>query len=315
MAQGAPGAGAKVKECLEHMPKAAPQVQLICYAIMPNHLHFIIAVREPLPRSIGSVIRSFMGTTSHFCQLMMKEGKVQLDATSAAIARKAPNDKPSLWTEGYCIGVCQTERRLHTCIGYVFENPFFGILEKEYSSLMGRTVCLDIAGRRYDSYGNILLLKEPERIQVFCHRRHPDTRVPYEQTQDFLNEKAALLEASANGAVIVTPGISPGEAEIMWAVLKAGSSVINIRLTAAGSKKWHPEKERRLYCSRGQMLVLAVADMPDNELRNWHGDIIPSSTKYAQFHLLNEVAREICAEGTEHRCSIQRGKSRNDTQP
>lgn len=307
--------GEKVRECLERMPEAAPQTELVCYAIMPNHLHAVIAVREHLPRSIGSVIRSFMGITSHFCQLMMKDGKVQWDAEAATITRKASKEKPSLWTAGYCIGVCQTEQRLHTCIGYVLENPFFGMLEKEQSFFMDRSACLSIAGRRYDSYGNILLLKEPERIQVFCHRRHPETGEPYEQTEDFRNEKAFFLEASAGGAVIVTPGISASEAEIMWAVLQAGGNVINIQQPVSDYKKWHPEKERRLYCSCGQLLVLAVKDLPNGTFHDNSGQVIPGTTKYAQFHLLNEVAQEICQEGMEHRCSLLRGTRQHNQQP
>lgn len=65
---------------------------------------------------------------------------------------------PSLWQPGYCIGICHTEQKLHTRIGYVMENPFFGILETERHDFMKRTMMLKIKGRRYSGYGNMLLL-------------------------------------------------------------------------------------------------------------------------------------------------------------
>ena len=62
---------------------------------------------------------------------------------------------------------------------------------------MKRTMMLKIKGRRYSGYGNILLLN--------------------------------ILNAAADGVVIITPGISPGEADIMWSVLQNGGYVINIQ--------------------------------------------------------------------------------------
>lgn len=226
-------------------------------------------------------------------------------AVSSCDGVSTPSNKPSLWQPGYCLGVCNTEEKLHTRIGYVLENPFFGIMEKEQPLFMERTMLLSIADRRYRAYGNILLLKEPDRIQVFCHRQHPTTRQPYHLTDDFNLDKATALDAAANGTVIVTPAISPGELEIMWAVLRAGGNVINIQRELPLDDKWHPDKERRLYCQRGQLLVLAAHDLPEYEYRDRQGNVIPSDTRYSQFHNLNAIAAELCQEGVEHNCKIK----------
>lgn len=299
--------GEQVLTAWQRMPKVVPQIEHVCLAIMPNHIHAIIAVHQPLSRAIGAIIRSFMGTTSHTLHKMMEEGTVQWDASAATITRKASADKPSLWSEGFCVGVCQTEEKLHTRIGYVLENPFFGLLEKEQHDFMQRTLLLTIAGRTYGGYGNMLLLKEPDRVQVFCHRQHPVTHEPYHLTHDYRNEKDNILQAAGNGAVIVTPGISPGEADIMWSVLKAGGCVINIQKEEIPiNSKWHPEKERRIYCSQGKLLVLSVHDLPHQVFHDRWGQVIPTDSKYARFHLLNLVAAEICAEGIEHGCRVAR---------
>lgn len=297
--------GIKVKESLERMPQVEPKIELVCYSIMPNHIHFIIAVRGELNRPIGTIIRSFMGATSRSLHMLKAEGKIQWNSAAASIARKASTEKPSLWQPGYCIGICHTEQKLHTRIGYVIENPFFGILETERHDFMKRTMMLTIKGRRYSGYGNMLLLKEPDRLQVFCHRNHPVTHEPYHLTQDFWEEKQAILNAAADGVVIVTPGISPGEADIMWSVLQNGGNVINIQQEEIPiSDKWHPEKERRIYCSQGQMLVLSVHDLPHQTFYDCMGQEIPMTTSYARFHLLNFVAEELCQEGIENECGL-----------
>lgn len=297
--------GIKVKESLERMPQVEPKIELVCYSIMPNHIHFIIAVKGELSRPIGTIIRSFMGATSRSLHMLKAEGKIQWNSAAASIARKASTEKPSLWQPGYCIGICHTEQKLHTRIGYVIENPFFGILETERHDFMKRTMMLTIKGRRYSGYGNMLLLKEPDRLQVFCHRNHPVTHEPYHLTQDFREEKQAILNAAADGVVIITPGISPGEADIMWSVLQNGGYVINIQQEEIPiSDKWHPEKERRIYCSQGQMLVLSVHDLPHQTFYDCMGQEIPMTTSYARFHLLNFVAEELCQEGIENECGL-----------
>lgn len=297
--------GIKVKESLERMPQVEPKIELVCYSIMPNHIHFIIAVRGELSRPIGTIIRSFMGATSRSLHMLKAEGKIQWNSAAASIARKASTEKPSLWQPGYCIGICHTEQKLHTRIGYVIENPFFGILETERHDFMKRTMMLTIKGRRYSGYGNMLLLKEPDRLQVFCNRNHPVTHEPYHLTQDFREEKQAILNAASDGVVIVTPGISPGEADIMWSVLQNGCNVINIQQEEIPiSDKWHPEKERRIYCSQGQMLVLSVHDLPHQTFYDCMGQEIPMTTSYARFHLLNFVAEELCQEGIENECGL-----------
>lgn len=297
--------GIKVKESLERMPQVEPKIELVCYSIMPNHIHFIIAVRGELSRPIGTIIRSFMGATSRSLHMLKAEGKIQWNSAAASIARKASTEKPSLWQPGYCIGICHTEQKLHTRIGYVIENPFFGILENERHDFMKRTMMLTIKGRRYSGYGNMLLLKEPDRLQVFCHRNHPVTHEPYHLTQDFREEKQAILNAASDGVVIITPGISPGEADIMWSVLQNGGYVINIQQEEIPiSDKWHPEKERRIYCSQGQMLVLSVHDLPHQTFYDCMGQEIPMTTSYARFHLLNFVAEELCQEGIENECGL-----------
>ena len=52
------------------------------------------------------------------------------------------------------------------------ENPFRAKLRSEIPHLMQRRLHLWIHDREYAAFGNLFLLKNPERIQVFFHRKN-----------------------------------------------------------------------------------------------------------------------------------------------
>ena len=70
------------------------------------------------------------------------------------------------------------------------------------------------------------------------------------------------------------------------------------------SDRWHPDNDRRMYCSRGRLLVLSLHDLPCHTFLSHDREVIPTTTRYANFHLLNLVAEELCTEGIEHECSV-----------
>ena len=51
--------GEKVIDCLWSVPKHHPDVRIISFDIMPNHLHTIWYVVRPMPTGIKSVARGF----------------------------------------------------------------------------------------------------------------------------------------------------------------------------------------------------------------------------------------------------------------
>ena len=51
--------GEAVLEALAEMPRIAPQVEIIAVQLMPDHIHFIVFVKAPLARPLGSLVRGF----------------------------------------------------------------------------------------------------------------------------------------------------------------------------------------------------------------------------------------------------------------
>lgn len=234
--------------------------------------------------------------------------------------REQSPERPSLWEEGYCLTALPDASRLDAALAYNLSNPYFYCLEHERVNFMGRRHHITLASTHFAAYGNLLLLKEPERLQVFCHRKArlgqltPDeatslgydpsyctaypnycSTLDYTATRAFSLEKGTLIERCRQGAVLVTPGISPGERDIMLTALYLGLPVIMLQKDPILRPDWHPAKSLRTCCTDGILLILAPWQYDVRSYTGTHGDTIPSTTDYARFHSLNELAAQLCA--------------------
>lgn len=125
-------------------------------------------------------------------------------------------------------------------------------------------------------------------------RNDPDciTAVPYARTEAFRKQKAEILAACEQGAVPVSPAISPGEKDIFYAALEAGFPCIKLQAKPITDRE-HPVNKDREYCSRGLLVVLGPWKIKDsNDYASRFGD---AESKYARFHNLNDMAAEMCA--------------------
>lgn len=85
--------------------------------------------------------------------------------------------------------------------------------------------------------------------------------------------------------VLVTPGISEGEKRIKNLALQQGFPLIHIQ-KAPITQFWKPGHQRFEACLRGSLLILA----PWNPENLGDNNRVPSTTNYAIFHNLNDVA-------------------------
>lgn len=176
-------------------------------------------------------------------------------------------------------------------------------MRDERPDLFEHRLHLMVEGTDYSAWGCMFLLRKPDRIQVFCHRYKMDATehyrlkdangewIPYTSTPEFEQQKAAVLAAVREGAVVVSPGVSPGEAAIVEAVLEAGGEVIKLYKDPL-TKKSHPRGTDIDHCAQGQMLVLGPWEIPDAlQMTARFGS---ADSQYAQFHNLNNLAKLLC---------------------
>ena len=280
-----------------------PEVEVWQIAMMPDHIHLLIRVTQKMARGkhLGTVVRGFKtGCSRAWWQLQDEaalSGKAPsttacnpcavMPKASAVVPKASPLGKrPVLYESGYHDRIINKPGMLENIKRYMEENPLRACIRRECSRLMERQLHLWIGRREYAAFGNLFLLKYPIKEQVFFHRKDPKTGQPTEQTNDYQKEHDRLLQIAEEGTVLVTPGISKGEAIVVDDALEAHLPLILLQKEPIG-KYWKPANSRFYACAAGYLLILAP----------W---VIDGSSDHASFHQLNDYAREIC-EATEMR--------------
>ena len=321
--------GEVVEQAWQRIPEAQSvhgnRVLVLSCVCMPDHFHGVIEVLEPMEWSLGDIIQAFKAVcTSQWQKQMGMEASVNrpilVDLTGAVVpgwlrekalrhdnegalirsmskkqrqeyyALVGRNQRP-LFDDNYDDTVCLDERHRQAMITYVHDNPRRALLRRMLPDVMRRCLHVRIGNRSYGAFGNLFLLRWARKIQVQCHRRHPVTGQPYEETADYASERQQWERAILEGCtVIVTPGISGGERLMKNECLQQGFPLIHLQKEPIGTF-WKPERQRFEACANGSLLILAPWDI------DTMGRVgtVPADSDYSRFHNLNTLAAEICA--------------------
>lgn len=288
--------GARVlEEEVGKIPQFYPMVEVCKVALMPDHIHLLVRVKGKLPegKHLGSIVRGFKtGCTRAWWKQQDEEGRPgggkpgeskpggEAPGTVGTVPEVSPSSwRPVLFEKGYHDRIIIRDGMLETICRYMDENPFRARLREECPNLMQRRLHLWIHDREYAAFGNLFLLKNPDKLQVFFHRKNGEG-VPTHLTPEYEQEKARLLQRAEEGAVLVTPGISKGEQGVVAEALTGHLPLIILQKEPI-SEYWKPPQGRFYACAAGRLLILAPWEMD--------GD-----SDYARFHSLNGLARDIC---------------------
>jgi len=140
------------------------------------------------------------------------------------------------------------EGQLQKMIDYVHDNPRRLAMKRAQPDLFRVRRQLVVAGREMDALGNLFLLEWPQIVQVRCSRSL--TQAAVEQ------EVARTLRLCEQGAVLVTPSISPGEKAVTRAAFEAGHRVILLLENGFGEFA-KPGGQLFDACAEGRLLLLA----------------------------------------------------------
>lgn len=137
---------------------------------------------------------------------------------------------------------------------YLRDNPLRYMMRREYPDLFQQAPSVTIGGIRYSAFGNMLLLRQPEKHQVMFHRR--TNGIPTENTDFWKEESQRLMAAAQSGDVLVMPGISECEKRIKNMALVQRLRLIHVQADPIG-RYWKPERSRFEACASGSLLILA----------------------------------------------------------
>ena len=201
---------------------------------------------------------------------------------AAVPAASAEGNGRPLFERGYHDRIIKRPGMLDTIKRYMADNPLRALMRRALPSLLERRLHLRIAGRDYAAFGCLFLLKRAEKEQVFYHRRDRQTGQPTELTPAFAQSRDRQLAEARQGVVLVSPSISTPERIVINAAIDQSLPVINLQKEPI-TPYWKPERRRFEACARGTLLILAPWGIDDQ---------LP--TDYQRFHLLNDLAAEIC---------------------
>lgn len=274
--------GEKVKECWMSIPYFHSEVEVMKLCIMPDHIHGILFVHENMEKPLGKIIEGFkIGTRKAARELGIMGTSLSIYPALSVQEKQnrhtaAGRSHGKLWEQGYNDRILMHKGQLDRAFAYLDDNPHRLWIKRQHPEFFTQLGTLTVAGMGMQAIGNRFLLDNPEKIQVQCSRHlYP---------QEIEQKKTAILEkVEIDGAVLVSPCISPGEQQIATAALEKGLPLIVLLLN--GLSPFFKPKPRYLQaCSEGCLLILAPFPYQNEKITNMRQRCLQ----------LNNIAAEIC---------------------
>ncbi len=254
--------GKEVVKCWAVIPKFHPELKLLGFQLMPDHLHGLLFVREEMEEHLGQVVSGFKAGCNKAYKSIFGEAVPHLTQKEASAYEAAPplllpsqhrlkKDNPShglLFERGYNDLIAKGYDMLPRLTAYINDNPRRLAVRRTHPDFFRVRFGVEVAGQSYAAIGNRFLLSHPEKVQVQLSRSLSQIEIA-EQVNRYLT-------IARKGAVLVSPAISEGEQAVMRAALDEHLPLIF--LTPWGfnefSKPGHQYFEA---CSEGRFLILA----------------------------------------------------------
>ncbi|MBR3471359.1 MAG: hypothetical protein IKH22_02075 [Prevotella sp.] len=317
--------GLAVKACWEEIARRHPEVKLLAFQLMPDHLHGILFVQSEMQMHLGQVISGFKaGCNKAFRQLQAEAAPPPTHSQGAGGEGKG---KPEGEDEGKTREEKEGENERKTQRGSAYEAapplplPSQCRLKKDDKrhGLLFERGYNDLIAKDFDMLPRLIAYVKDNPRRLLVRREHPDYfRVRFGLTiagqtyaaignrfllyrpeklqvqlsrrltdEEIAHHVARFTEAAHNGAVLVSPAISKGEQAVMRQALNDGLPLIF--LTPWGfntfSKPGHQYFEA---CAEGRLLMLAP----------WEHQNERVDLSRAMCMALNEMSRQICDEKT-----------------
>ena len=180
-----------------------------------------------------------------------------------------------LFARGYNDRLLLRKGQLDAWRHYLADNPRRLLMKREHPDLFRVQRNVEAVGITFSAIGNRHLLDFPVRLQVQCSRSLTEKEIKA--------KVAEYLAAAREGAVLVSPAISPGEKAIMRAAFDEGLPLIYLQENGFTDLA-KPGGKRMDACAKGQLLILAPWEHHNEKLAIRRGQCLE----------LNEIARRIC---------------------
>ena len=267
------------RQVLGHMfdlPKRRPEIRIVSYCLMPDHLHAIWHVTKPMPTSILSVVRGFW-------QGEKKIGRAYSMSITPHSMRENEHTADPLFHEMPFVRPLSRRGQLDTMVNYLILNPQRLATKRLMPGFFRVQEGIEIAGRTYRGIGNAALLQAARFAPVHVRRTMIDEAMhgDNKRLRDYMN---GCVVAARQGTVMVSPFISDKEKEVMVALLAEEHPIIYIA-----------DNGFRDYYKPSDGLFDAVAAGRVLILSPWEYDPSKRHVTRDECVAMNQMAEEICS--------------------
>ena len=248
--------GSAVRDEWWHIPSHHPEVKIYELQMMPDHLHGILFISEPLSCGLSGIIRGFKTGCRRAYRRLVAPLPV---ATESLQTLKGSHPEHGLLFEpGFNDLVLRTDDEYQRWKHYLRDNPRRLMMKRERPDLLQPFFNLKLGSYTYNGIGNRDLLSAPQRMAVRVSRRLTG--------QQLEAEIARYLDAARKGTVLISPAISPGEKMVMRLAFDLHLPTIVV-LRNGFTPLSKPKGEQFDACSQGRLLMLSTWEHSNEQVK------------------------------------------------
>ena len=269
--------GKGVLDCLREVPVRHPEIQVLHYCLMPDHLHSVWYVKRQMPKGILTAVRGFWQGAKKAADDIAPDSIRQ-----NCQERKGDKKQERIFTEMPHVRPMGQRRQLPATIRYIDMNPQRLATKRLMPGFFRVQDDIEIAGRKYSGVGNIALLQAERFVPVHVRRTMVDEAMhgDNKRLRDYMN---GCVIAARQGAVMVSPFISEKEKEVIVVLLAEEHPIII--LADNGFRDYYKPSDGLFdSVAAGRVLILSP----------WEYDADKRHISRADCVALNGMAEEIC---------------------
>ena len=306
--------GNALVNCLLSIPTCHPEVQVLHFCLMPDHLHAVLYVRHTMSKGIGSLVRGFWQAAKKLGRAWsatsfatsssvtpnairgksqeadeqgksLRENTKQLENLAAGLRERMGDEAyyrlMPVFTEMPFIRPMWRRIQLQNTIRYIDMNPQRLATKRLKPGFFRVQREMVIGGRTYDGVGNTKLLMAEHFEVVHVRRKMVEKAKSGNDSplRDYMN--SCILKAR-KGMVMVSPFISPHEKQVMQVLLH--EQLPFILLTNNGFSDYYKPADAIFdACASGHVLILSP----------WQFDANKRHINREECVALNQMAEEI----------------------
>lgn len=225
--------GKIIAKSILHFPHQYPVIKLHQFCVMPDHVHMLLQVMFRSEKHLDTYMDILKDMIT--LKYSRSEGKTI--------------NREEIFERGYCDKPLYDNRSLDSLYTYIRENPHRLAMRVQYPRFFQRCRKLLIAGMEYEAYGNLFLLRNPDKTTVKVASKATDA--------EKARQKNVAATLAKQGTVFVSPFISRAEKDIRTIAEKNGAKIILITHEVFG-ERFKPAKHDFDLCCNGHLLIISL---------------------------------------------------------